>query len=141
MIQTLAIALTLALAPAISKDEKDVRALLDGQVGAWNRKDLDGFLAGYWKSDQLSFYAGGVVTMGWQQTFDRYKKRYTGEGKEMGTLAFNDLTIEILSPKLAFARGKWQLTMSQGLIQRGLFTLVLKKLPEGWRIVHDHSSQ
>jgi beta-aspartyl-peptidase (threonine type) len=49
------------------------------------------------------------------------------------------LQIETLSPKSAFVRGRWQLVTDKEKLG-GLFTLIFKKLPEGWRIVHDHTS-
>ena len=60
---------TLALLIAITSTayaDKAVEQLLDSQVGAWNRKDLEGYMAGYWKSPKLTFYSGGTVTAGWQ---------------------------------------------------------------------------
>ncbi len=116
-----------------------IQKVLDDQDAAWNRKDLEGFMAGYWKSPELRFYSGGDVQRGWDETIARYRKRYQAEGKEMGTLTFSDLEIEVLGPDVAFARGRWQLVMEKEK-PGGLFTLLLKKLPEGWRIVHDHTS-
>jgi len=138
----LAIAILLFTVPvvALAAPESDVKKTLDEQVAAWNRHDLAGYMSGYWKSDTLTFYSGGTITKGWQATLDRYKQRYQGEGKEMGTLEFRELTIEVLAPKAALARGRWHLALSDGKELQGLFTVVLKKLPEGWRIVHDHSS-
>jgi ketosteroid isomerase-like protein len=133
--------LALFLVPVAAPAGSDpVRALLDTQVAAWNKKDLDGYMAGYWKSDQLTFFGGGTVTTGWQATLDRYKQRYQGEGKEMGTLSFTDLHIETLAKNVSLARGGWHLKMSAGKELKGLFTVIVKKLPEGWRIIHDHSS-
>ena len=123
-----------------ASDEAGIRQLLDKQVAAWNRHDLEGFMAGYWKSPELTFFSGGTITTGWQPTLERYRKRYQGEGREMGTLRFTDLRIELLGPDAAFVRGAYELTMSSGQKPHGLFTLVLRKLPEGWRIVHDHTS-
>lgn len=116
------------------------RAVLDRQVADWNRKDLDGFCEGYWKSPKLVFLSGGAKTTGWEPMRDRYRARYQGEGKEMGKLAFEEVEIEPLSPESAFARGRWELTMSGGAKVGGRFTLILRKLPEGWKIVHDHTS-
>ena len=120
--------------------EAAIRQLLDKQVAAWNRHDLEGFMAGYWNSPQLTFFSGGTITTGWQPTLERYRKRYQGEGREMGTLRFADLRVESLAPDASFVRGAYELTMSSGKKPHGLFTLVLRKLPEGWRIVHDHTS-
>jgi len=117
-----------------------IHKLLDDQVAAWNKHDLEGYMAGYWKSPKLTFYSGGAVTTGWDETLARYRKRYQGEGKQMDTLAFSDLSIEVLGPKIAWARGAWQLTPAAGRPLKGLFTLLLRKTTDGWRIIHDHSS-
>ena len=117
-----------------------VQRVLQHQQDAWNRHDLEGFLAGYWNSPELTFFSGVRVTAGWQSTLDRYRKSYQSEGREMGKLEFSDLNIEALSPDAAFVRGSWKLTMSDGKAPHGLFTLVFRRLPEGWKIVHDHTS-
>ncbi|HVP14013.1 MAG TPA: hypothetical protein VMS88_00635, partial [Terriglobales bacterium] len=65
------------------RDVRAVREVLDEQVAAWNRGDLAGYMRGYWKSDSLTFYGGGEITHGWQVTFDRYRRRYQSEGREM----------------------------------------------------------
>ncbi len=111
--------------------------VLDSQVAAWNRGDLEGFMQGYWKSEDLTFFSGGTETRGWQETLDRYKKSYQSDGREMGHLDFGDLRIEMLGPGAAFVRGTWKLTMSDGKTPHGLFTLIFRRFPEGWRIVHD----
>ncbi|MCI0682280.1 MAG: nuclear transport factor 2 family protein [Gemmataceae bacterium] len=136
----------LALLPALlpplhpTPNAKDaVQKVLDDQVVAWNRRDLEGFMAGYWKSPELSFYSGGTKTAGWQATLDRYKKKYQGEGKEMGKLAFKEIAIDMIGADRALVRGRWHLTLTKDSIG-GLFTLVMKKMPEGWRIIHDHTS-
>ena len=117
-----------------------VRALLDAQVVAWNRGDLESFLAGYWRSPELVFCSGATVSKGWDATLERYRKRYQAEGREMGTLRFESLEIQPLGPDAAFARGEYWLRMSDGQQPHGRFTLVLRRLSGAWRIVHDHTS-
>jgi hypothetical protein len=58
----------------------------------------------------------------------------------MGHLDFQDLDIDLLSRSSAVVTGRWKLTMSDGKTPHGLFTLIFKRFPEGWRIVHDHTS-
>jgi uncharacterized protein (TIGR02246 family) len=123
------------------KDNKDViEHVLRTQQDAWNHHDLDGFMAGYWNSPDLTFFSGGKQTAGWQATLDRYRTTYASPGHEMGTLEFSGLRIEMLGPDAALVRGQWHLTMPDGKTPHGLFTLVFRKFPEGWRIVHDHTS-
>jgi ketosteroid isomerase-like protein len=123
---------------AQSFDEID--GVLHAQQDAWNRHDLEGFMAGYWNSPQLTFFSGATERDGWQATRDRYRATYASPGHEMGKLEFSGLRIDALGSDSAFVRGAWQLTMPGGKTPHGLFTLVLRKFPEGWKIVHDHTS-
>ena len=118
----------------------DVSAVLTAQIDAWNRGDLDGFMAGYWKSPDLVFFSNGTETRGWQATLDRYRARYQAEGRQMGTLDFPELNVLMLGPEAAMARGRWRLKMPDGKELSGMTSVIFRKLPEGWRIVHDHSS-
>jgi ketosteroid isomerase-like protein len=117
-----------------------VRAVLAEQVTAWNRGDLEAFMQGYVQTDSLRFASGGTVQRGWQTTLDRYRRTYP-DGQAMGTLAFEDLDVRILGPRWAVVFGRWQLAREAGLPDLGgLFTLLFERRPEGWRIVHDHTS-
>src|SRR5262249_7228037 len=118
---------------------KAIRQILDDQGAAWNKGDLKGFMAGYWKSEKLTFFSGDKVEHGWQATYERYQKRYQAEGREMGKLTFSELDIQMLGDDSAWVRGRWKLVTSKET-PGGLFTLIFNKFPEGWRIVHDHTS-
>lgn len=120
--------------------EAAVRAVLDSQVAAWNRGDLDGFMAGYWKDDKLTFFSGDTITSGWQATYDRYRKRYQSDGREMGQLVFRGLQVDMAGTDAAVVRGQWRLTMKDGATPNGLFTLLVRRIDGQWRIVHDHTS-
>jgi len=124
----------------LAVEEAAIRAELDTQVAAWNRSDLKGYMQGYWHSPELTFFAGSKESNGWDAAYQRYRAAYSGKDKAMGKLHFSNLRVEVLSPEAAFVRGGWQLTMKDGSKRSGLFTVVLKKFSEGWRIIHDHSS-
>ena len=138
----------LALASALSSAadqptadaERAVRAVLAAQIGAWNRGDLSGYMAGYWNSPDLAFFSNGQETRGWQPTLDRYRARYQGAGKQMGSLDFPVMDVLTLGPDAALARGRWRLRMPDGKELTGMTSVFFRKLPEGWRVVHDHSS-
>ena len=117
-----------------------IRKVLAEQAAAWNRHDLEGFMAGYWNSPELTFFSGAHETQGWQGALDRYKNNYQSAGHEMGKLEFSNLRIEMLAPDAAFVRGEFHLTMPDGKTPHGLFTLIFRKFPEGWKVVHDHSA-
>jgi ketosteroid isomerase-like protein len=126
--------------PAQVEASSAIERVLRTQQQAWNRHDLDAFMAGYWNSPQLTFFSGAKEADGWQAAIDRYRAAYASPGHEMGSLDFSGLRIEMLAPDAAFVRGTWLLTMSDGKTPHGLFTLIFRKFPEGWRIVHDHTS-
>ena len=107
---------------------------------AWNRGDLETYMQAYWNSPETTFAGGARLTTGYAQTLEQYKKGYTGPGKEMGKLDYPDITPQFLCADTALVRGRWHLKMTSGKEPHGVFSLIMKKLPEGWRIIHDHSS-
>ena len=58
----------------------------------------------------------------------------------MGRLAFANLDIRLLGPEAAFARGEYHLTFRDGRTANGIYTLVLRRFADGWKIIHDHTS-
>lgn len=120
-----------AAADAIQKVMRD-------QAAAWNRGDLEGFMAGYWNSPELKFVSRDRVTKGWQQTLDNYRRNYATK-ELMGTLTFSDLDITVVSKDAAFVIGSWSLAREKDN-PKGKFTLLFRKFKEGWRVVADHSS-
>jgi beta-aspartyl-peptidase (threonine type) len=138
----IALLLLTLLAPVAGQTQESsvaIQQVLQQQQAAWNRRDLEAFMTGYWKSPALTFF-GTKKTSGWQATLDRYRESYQGQDHEMGNLEFSDLQIEDLGSGAAFVRGSWKLAMSNGKTPHGLFTLVFRHFPQGWKIVHDHTS-
>ena len=126
------------LAAARTDTASKIRIVLQSQQGAWNRGDIDAFMNGYWHSDQTVFVSGDEVTRGWQKVLDRYKKKYSDRAK-MGTLTFSDLEITPLNNDSAVVLGSWELKHASDK-PHGRFTLIFHRFPEGWKIVHDHTS-
>lgn len=115
-----------------------VRAVMDAQVAAWNRGDIEGYMDGYARSDQTTFISGDTLTRGWQVVLERYKKGYDSREK-MGQLAFSDLDIKPLNKDTAIVAGRWLLTREKDT-PHGRFTLIFRLTRAGWRIIHDHTS-
>src|SRR5438105_11652727 len=146
--KSLFLALVLVLGAAIleaadgqsgnAADISEIRAVLSEQQEAWNRGDIDGFMNGYAHAETTVFVSGDEVTRGWQTVRDRYLKKY-GDRAKMGTLTFSELEIEKLGPDSAVAFGRWELKRESDN-PHGRFTLIFRKTPDGWRIVHDHTS-
>lgn len=123
-----------------AQDVSAIKAVLNAQMEAWNRGDLEGYMAaGYWKSPELTFIGGATEIRGYDTALDRYRKAYQAPGKEMGQLDFSEIRAVMLGPDAALATGKFHLKMKNGKEPGGRFTVILKKFPEGWRIIHDHS--
>ncbi|MDQ3804106.1 MAG: nuclear transport factor 2 family protein [Acidobacteriota bacterium] len=123
------------------KEEQEVaavRAVVEAQQAAWNRGDIDGFMAGYAREETTTFVSGDTVTRGWQTVLDRYKRNYDSRAK-MGTLTFSELEFRPLSPFYIMATGRWQLAREADT-PRGRFTLIFRRTTGGWRVVHDHTS-
>jgi beta-aspartyl-peptidase (threonine type) len=143
-IMSLIVSSAVAHAPQESGAQEDGRTAIERilrmQQDAWNHHDLDGFMKGYWNSPDLTFFSGAKQTAGWQATLDRYRATYASPGHEMGKLEFSGLRIEILSQDAAFVRGAWHLTMPDGKTPHGMFTLIFREFPDGWKIIHDHTS-
>ncbi len=124
--------------PQDAEAETALSALLRSQAEAWNRGDIVGFMAGYWKSDKTTFAGSSGVSRGWQALLDRYRRNYPDRAA-MGQLAFTELEVTPLAPDAALILGHWQLKR-QNDQPDGVFTLVARRFPEGWRIIHDHTS-
>jgi ketosteroid isomerase-like protein len=84
------------------------------------------------------FISEDTVRRGWETVRERYRKKYSDRTK-MGTLAFSELAIMPLASDSAVVLGRWKLQRTNDR-PHGRFTLVFKHLPEGWRIVYDHTS-
>ena len=57
----------------------------------------------------------------------------------MGTLEFTIEQMDWLGTDYMKVLGRWALDRRDDR-PHGLFTLILRRRPEGWRIIHDHTS-
>jgi ketosteroid isomerase-like protein len=115
-----------------------VRALLASQAADWNRGDIDAFMRGYWNSSETTFAGASGISRGWQTVLDHYHKNYPDRAT-MGHLDFSEIEVTSLGNDAALILGRWHLTRDAGPVG-GIFTLVARRFPEGWRIIHDHTS-
>ena len=121
-----------------ASDESQIRAVLDAQVAAWNRGDVDSFMHGYWKSPSTLFVGANGVTRGWQAVLDRYHRTYPSRAA-MGHLKFSKLEVQQDCPRSALVIGQYHLQREHDS-PSGVFTLSFRKFPDGWRIVVDHTT-
>lgn len=120
-------------------DDTAIRGVMTAQVDAWNRGDLDGFMAGYERSPELVFTSGGQIRHGYDETVAKYKAKYGTDKSSMGHLAFDLLSIQHLGADGAIVLGKWALSDGPNA-SGGVFSVAFERTSAGWRIVHDHTS-
>ncbi|RZA00443.1 MAG: DUF4440 domain-containing protein [Sphingobacteriaceae bacterium] len=123
---------------AVAQDTRAVLAILEDQVVAWNRGDLDSFMDHYWRSDSLVFVSSAGPKYGWQTTLDNYKKSYPDK-VAMGTLKFNILKITAINTTNVFVMGRWELKREHDNPD-GYFTLWIREIDGDWKIAADHTS-
>ncbi len=118
--------------------EREVRLVLERQAEAWNAGDLPAFVSDYLDAPRLRFVSGGSALYGADDLLARYQQNYPDRAA-MGTLRFSDLDVRVLSPDFAFVFGRYNLTRENDA-PTGLFTLLVERTAEGWRVSHDHTS-
>lgn len=113
---------------------------LKQSAARWNRGDLDGFLKDYLQSDQMTFTSGGRILKGFEALEERYRKSYGDSADTMGNLSFSDFEVWSFGPTQALVVGRWRLKRETGETDEGVFSLVMVKVNEQWKIFHDHTS-
>lgn len=140
------LALMLLLGATAPKEE--VLAVVQQQVAAWNKGDLEAFCAVY--ADDAVFVSppraanadAGVaasdgVTRGRSEVLARYKKRYP-DGKAMGQLTIVPHDVRETKDAVSIS-AKWTLSYPDKAPLTGNTVIVLVRSKLGWKIVHDAS--
>lgn len=123
-----------------SKLKDGVLSVLHEQNNAWNKGDLDKFMAGYLKSADTSYSSSGKEVWGYEALQERYVKKYGNSKDTMGKLSFTDERVFDLGSDSALCMGHWHLIREGKEPLDGSFSLVLLKTKDGWKILHDHTS-
>jgi ketosteroid isomerase-like protein len=149
----IAVTLVLLLSSAVmihaqsaSADEAAIHAAMDAQVAAWNRADIPAFMQVYENSPETTFI-GAAMHKGYAPILERYSKAYSTP-EQMGKLTYSDLEVRLLpgscgAAEFAVATGSFHLERSaKGEAKKddGIFSLVWRKSPQGWKILLDHTS-
>lgn len=122
----------------VKQDTEAIKAMMHQQAKDWSAGNLEKFMAGYWRSDELKFIGSKGLTHGWQQTLDNYKKSYPSKD-HTGTLKFDIMEISPLESQHYHVIGSYHLKRTIG-DANGIFSLILKKIDGEWKIIIDHSS-
>ena len=108
------------------------------QAKDWSNGDIEDFMEGYIKSDDLIFVGSKGITYGWKQTLENYKKGYPTK-EHMGVLTFNLLEFDQLAKNVFLVIGEYHLKRTVG-DANGMFSIILKHIDGKWKIIADHSS-
>ncbi|HUH12900.1 MAG TPA: nuclear transport factor 2 family protein [Longimicrobiales bacterium] len=129
-------------APPQPASSDTLTAALHASADAWNQGDIDGFLAPYLHGAELTFVGGDGLVRGFEALRARYGAGYFAQGLP-DRLGFTDIEVRPLGPGHALMLGRYVLEARAGgaVTSTGIFTLVWGRTPEGWRILHDHTSE
>ena len=112
---------------------------LDRAASDWNRGDLEGFLSDYAPDSSTTFIDGRRARHGLGFIRENYA-RWFAPGARRDSLHFEELEARPLSPTLALVTARYVLQRNGVVSASGPFTLVMERRPQGWKILHDHSS-
>jgi len=136
----LATALAACAAPAPTADPSpELQALLDQSAAAWNAGDLDGFLITYARDSATTFVTTRGPVYGFETIRDRYAARFE-PGAERDSLHFTAFTVRMLGADYVLSTARYVLTRGDSVTATGPFTVIWERRPEGWRMIHDHTS-
>jgi uncharacterized protein (TIGR02246 family) len=135
----IALAQPFALSQDAEQEKAAINKVLHDQELAWNKGDIEDFMRGYMDSPDTTFI-GKTIQHGYRPILERYKTAYATPDA-MGKLTFSELDIRMLGPDHAVVVGKFHLTRNAagGGDASGIYSLILEREPEGWRIILDHT--
>ena len=123
--------------PTATDDVTAIRAILDQQQKDWSNNDLEGFMSGYWQSDELAYFSRGKITKGWNTTLANYRRNYPTKD-EIGELNFEIANITQINDDAYWVMGSYFLTRKAG-DANGTFMIIFKRINGEWKIIGDSS--
>lgn len=120
-----------------TSEEQEILAVIEKQRQDWNNFDIEGFMEGYWKSEELRFYGSNGVTSGWVNTLERYQKAYPTK-EHTGQLKFVINEISRIEKNSYYVMGEFHLERPVG-DANGIFMILFRKIDGKWRIIADTS--
>jgi hypothetical protein len=119
---------------------QQVYQLILKMVDRWNNHDLDGYMQGFWKSDDLLAVLESEVHWGWSDLYNSYARGYPDRNL-MGKLDLERLQVRSSAADTAIALCWWRILPPRG--GSPVFatdTMQLQKFTQGWRITVKHTS-
>ena len=118
--------------PDVDRVSAEIRGIIDQQQMLWNEGDFEGFMGYYWRSEDFVFQSGNKRLQGWEELLSMYRRKYSGENR--GILEFTGIEVMVLSRENAYVTGRWRVSLAD-TTKEGLFTLIFKKMDDGWRMM------
>lgn len=122
----------------IAADKDAIAKVLRDQEKAWSSGNIEAFMEGYWKDDQLTFIGSSGVSYSWATTLSNYKKNYPDKAA-MGKLSFDIMELRPITNGSYYMIGKYTLKRAEDE-PSGFFSLVWEKKNGNWVITSDHTS-
>ena len=116
-----------------------VTAQLERSAADWNRGDLESFMSDYAPESTTTYVDGRRSRAGIDFIRGVYAPRFSGKARR-DSLHFEEIEVRPLSPTLALVTARFILQRETEITASGPFTLVMERRPQGWKILHDHSS-
>ena len=123
---------------AAPDSEKEIYDQMMRMVDAWNRHDLDAYLDGFLRSDDILLVVEGESVRGWDLLSKALHNGYPNP-QEMGTLTIDRMQVQMLAPDLGFVLIWYTIVFPKKKVF-GTDTVIVKKVPEGWREMISHTS-
>lgn len=119
-------------------DVREIKRVLEMQQNEWSDNDIEGFMDGYWNSNELRFYGNNGLTTGYNQVLNNYKIKYPNKDLT-GTLKYEIDAVTPISADAYYVMGKYRLDRKAGDAD-GAFMVIFKKINGQWKIIADMSS-
>lgn len=138
--------LGLLLAAAVSFQgslQREIRVEVARYVAAVNAGDPRAVAELYERGTAASTVGDGRITLGWDSVAASYREAYRALRTIRMEIPGDSVTVVALDAGAALALFPYRWTLGpagRGTVLRGAMTLAYRRTPNGWRIVHDHTS-
>ena len=134
----------LASTPETSTDgmselQVEIQDMLQEGARAFNQGHLNAFMNAYYQSPNTTYIGGRGLVSGYDEIRERYQPWFEADAAR-DSLSFEDLEARRLGAMYSLVAGRWLLHTEDEVAASGPFTLVLRRVEGGWKIIHDHSS-
>ena len=117
----------------------DFQVQFNRAAADWNRGDLDSFMSDYAPGDLPTYVAAGHLVRGYDAIRSHYAPSFA-PGARRDSLRIEELQVRPITDRYVLLTARYILFRGGATTASGPFTLLMERRPEGWKILHDHSS-